>query len=129
MNKQLIELQRGSKATVVVILEEHLKQLEHALIMDANINDEYLFARPMGNPIFKEKLETISQKYNLTYFVIKNISEINEELQNRYIGLIKDREFLGYTIPNNIILMLTIKSREELRKISKEIYHFCVVAF
>lgn len=129
MNKQLIELQRGCNATCVVILEDHYKELGQVLVMDANINDENLFARSLGNPIFKEKLDTISSNSNLTYFVIKGIGEINEELQNRYVGLVKDREFGGYNLPDNVILVFTVKTREELQKISKELYHFCVVAF
>jgi len=129
MNKELIELQRGCGATCVVILEEHYKELGQILIIDANIGDEYLFARPLGNPIFREKLDTISSNGNLTYFVIRGISEINEELQNRYVGLVKDRDFNGYKLPGNIILVFTVKTREELKNISKELYHFCVVAF
>ena len=129
MNKNLIELQRGCGAACVVILEEHYKELGQVLIMNANIGDEHLFANPLGNPIFKEKLDAISSNGNLTYFVIKGISEINEELQNRYVGLVKDREFGGYNLPDNIILVFTVKTREELQKISKELYHFCVVAF
>lgn len=128
MNKELIELQRGSKATCVVILEEHCKELGQSLVMDAKINDGHLFA-PLGNPIFKEKLDTLSSNGNLTYFVIRGISEINEDMQNRYVGLVKDREFNGYNLPNNVILVFTVKTIEELQKISKELYHFCVVAF
>lgn len=129
MNKELMELQRGCSATCVVILEDHYKELGQTLVMDANIGNEHLFARPLGNPIFKEKLDTISSNNNLTYFVIRGISEINEESQNRYVGLVKDREFGGYNLPNNVILVFTVKTREELQKISKELYHFCVVAF
>ncbi|MBO5138228.1 MAG: hypothetical protein J6B89_01140 [Bacilli bacterium] len=128
MNKELIELQRGCNAVCVVILEDQIKELKNALIMDAKITDEYLFARPTGNPIFKEKLEKMSKNNNLSYFVINQITEISEELQNRYIGLIKDREFIGYNIPNNIILVLTVKTNKDLKKISKDLYHFCVVA-
>jgi len=129
MNKQLIELQRGCKAVCVVILEQHSKELDQGIIMDANMADEYLFARTLGNPIFREKLDEKANKYDLTYFVIRGISEISVEQQNRYIGLVKDREFGGYNIPNNVILVFTLKTQEELQKLSKDLYHFCVVAF
>jgi hypothetical protein len=129
MNKELIELQRGCSATCVVILEDHYKELGQVFVMDANISDENLFAKPLGNPIFKEKLDSISSNNNLMYFVIRGISEIKEELQNRYVGLVKDREFGGYSLPDNVILVFTVKTREELQKISKELYHFCVIAF
>ncbi|MGN0973676.1 MAG: hypothetical protein ACI4OT_02910 [Bacilli bacterium] len=129
MNKQLVELQRGCKATCVVILEEQCKYLEKGIAMEAKIGDDYLFARPYGNPIFREKLDRLSKEQSLVYFVINRINEINEDMQNRYIGLVKDREFGGYNLADNVIIVLTIGKKEDLKKISKELYHFCVVAF
>lgn len=129
MNKELIEIQRSCTSTAVVILEDYYKNLGRVLSMDANISDEYLFASPYGNPIFKNQLDNLSKNGELTYFVIKGISEIDEEFQNRYIGLVKDREFLGYNLPSNVIIVFTINKEEDLQKISKELYHFCTVAF
>ena len=129
MNKQLVELQRGSGATCVVILEDCYKELERGLIMEAKISDAHLFAHPYGNPIFKEKLNKISRNYDLAYFIIRGISELDIEAQNRYVGLVKDREFGGYNLPNNIVIVFTVKNAHELQKISKDLYHFCVVAF
>lgn len=129
MNKELIEIQRGCTSTAVIILDKYIKTLGYALTMDANINDEYLFARSYGNPIFKEQLDNLSKKADIVYFVIREISKIEEKLQNRYVGLVKDREFGGYTLPNNVIIVFTINQKDELKKISKELYHFCVVSF
>lgn len=126
MNKELIELQRGSNATCVVILDENSRDLGQTLIMDANIQDKYLFG---SNPIFKNKLDRLSSKGILTYFVIRGIDELSSDMQNRYIGLVKDREFNGYNIPKNVIIVFTVKTRDNLKKISKELYQFCVVAF
>ena len=129
MNKELIQLQRGCSATCVVIKEENYKELGQAVLMDARIKDEFLFASSLGNPIFREKLDSVSSNGNLTYFIIRGIDEITEDMQNRYIGLVKDREFNGYNLPNNVIIVFTVKDREGLKKISKDLYHFCVVAF
>lgn len=129
MNKELIELQKNCNATCVVIPEDKYQELGQAVIMDANISDEYLLARPYFNPIFKDKLDYISSSGNLTYFIIKRIDKLTEEMQNRYVGLVKDREFGGYHLPQNVIIVFTVKDREGLQKISKELYHFCVVAF
>lgn len=129
MNKELIELQRNCTSVAVVILEDYYKDLGRVLFMDASINDKYLFSGSLGNPIFKNQLDNLSKNGELTYFVIKGISEIDEELQNRYIGLVKDREFLGYNLPNNVIIVFTVNKKEDLQKISKDLYHFCIVAF
>lgn len=129
MNKELIEIQRGCTSTAVIILDKYIQTLEYALTMDANIGDEYLFATPFGDPIFKKQLDNLSKKANIVYFVIRGISKTDEQLQNRYIGLVKDREFSGYNLPNNVIIVFTINEKDELKKISKELYHFCVVAF
>lgn len=127
MNKVLIEMQRGCKATCVVILENDINKLGPGFIMDAKIDNNYLYKRPLGNPIFKEKIDTIEDN-NLIYFVIRGIVELDNESQNRYIGLVKDREFGGYNLPDNVIIVFTVKEKEELEKISNELYHFCVVA-
>lgn len=128
MNKELIEIQCKDNLSAIIILNEYIQELGQVLAMDASIEDEYLFANPYGNPIFKKQLDDLSQKTNIVYFVIKSITEIDEELQNKYIGLIKDREFCGYNLPYNVIIVFTINKKEELKKISKELYHFCTVA-
>ncbi len=127
MNKVLIEMQRGCKATCVVILESDISKLGPGFIMDAKTDNNYLYKRPLGNPIFKEKIDSIKDN-KLIYFVIRGISELDNETQNRYIGLVKDREFGGYNLPDNVIIVFTIKAKEDLNKISNELYHFCVVA-
>lgn len=129
MNKELIEIQKYDNSSAIIILNEYINKLGYVLAMDANIKDEYLFASPYGNPIFRNQLDDISKKSDLIYFVIRNISEIDETLQNRYIGIIKDREFLGYNLPNNVIIVFTIDKEEDLKKISKDLYHFCTVSF
>lgn len=129
MNKDLIELQRGCNATCVVIPDEYYRYLGQTLVMSANIGDEYLLASKIGNPIFKEKLDSMSSNGNITYFVIRGIDEITNDLQERYVSLVKDREFNGYNIPRNVIIVFTVNNREGLKKISEKLYHFCVVAF
>lgn len=129
MNKDLIDLQRNSKAACAIILDEFYKSIGQELVMDAKIDDVYLFAKSSTGPIFKDKLDKISSNTGLTYFVIRNIDQIDVEKQNRYISLVKDRELTGYNLPQNVIIVFTISSKESLNKISKELYHFCVVAF
>ena len=128
MKKELINLQRGNKATCAVITNSELAQLNNAVYMDAKISDSRLFGVKMGNPIFREKVDIISRNGEIGYFVLTNFDLLTEEEQNRYVGLIKDREFLGYILPNNIIIVLTVESKDTLKKITSEIYHFCVVA-
>lgn len=128
MNKDLIDLQRGSKATCVVIKKSDANKLENAIFMNSKINDSWLFGAKFGNPIFKEKIEMISKNSEIGYFVITNFNSLSVDEQNKYVPLIKDREFLGYRLPDNIIIILTIEDKEELTKISSDIYHFCVVS-
>ena len=127
MNKELIELQRGSKATCVIIKNSDLNKLENAVHMDSRINDSWLFGAKMGNPIFKEKVDIISKNGEIGYFVITNFDSLSVDEQNKYVPIIKDRELLGYTLPDNIIIVLSIENEESLKNISSEIYHFCVV--
>lgn len=128
MMKELIDLQRGSKATCALILDSEYEKLGQGVIMDANIRDSFLFASPYKLPIFKEQLEKKSSLHNLTYFIIRNIDELECDNQNKFVGLIKDREFDGYILPQNVIIVLTIQEKNNISKISSELYHFCVVA-
>ncbi len=120
INKELIELQKGCEATCVVIQNEDWKELDSKIIVNAHSSDSELLT------IFKEK---ISNKEELDYFIITEIDKLNENLQEKYYQIVKDREFGGYKLPPNMIIVLTVKDREGLKKISQELYHFCVVAF
>lgn len=129
MNKDIIEMQRNCNATCVIILDEHHQELNNSLIIDSDIEDYKLYSGLHGAPIFKEQLENISKEDEITYLVIRNLDKITEEKQNRYLGLVKDRHFQGYDLPKNIIIVLTITNKEQLNKISKDLYHYSVAAF
>lgn len=128
MKKELIQLQFGSCATCVIILDEYYKELGSTIFMEGNMSDTNLYACSYENPIFKEKLETMAKNYEQVYFVIRHIEQITEEEQNRYIALVKDREFCGFQIPINVVIVFTIEKERDIKKISKELYHFCVIA-
>lgn len=120
INKELIELQKGCLATCVVIQNEDCKELDSKIIVNAESNYNELLT------IFKENS---NNKQEINYFVISRIDKLNESLQNKYYQIVKDREFYGYKLPKDIIIVLTVKDREGLKNISKELYNFCVIAF
>ena len=127
MIKELIDLQRNSKATCAVIPTIELKKISTAITMRANVSDKFLFA---GNkPPFAEKIENKSKLSKICYFIITDIDELSIESQNRFVGLVKDREMNGYNLPDNCIIVFTVKDKASLKKISPELYHFAVVAF
>ena len=96
--------------------------------MDSRIDDSFLFGAKMGNPIIKEKIDIVSKNGDIGYFIITSFDLLSVDEQNKYISLIKDRELLGYTLPDNIIIVLTVENEEKLKEISSDIYQFCVVA-
>jgi len=128
MNKDLIELQRGCPATAVIVFKDDYKKLENTLVMKADVDDKYLFGLPCGYPVFKDKLDVLAKAGKLVYFVISGIDKISADKQNRFIGLVKDREFEGYILPKNCIIVFTTESKQMLKNISSELFHFCVVA-
>lgn len=121
INKELIELQKGCLATCAIILNEDCKELDSKIIINSASNDNELLE------IFKENI--IINKEELNYFVIAEIDKLDESLQDKYYQIVKDREFHGYKLPKDIIIVLTVRDREGLKNISQELYHFCVVAF
>ena len=120
IDKELIELQKGCEATCVVIPNEESKELDSRIIINANSSDNELLK------IFKEN---ISSKEELNYFIINGIDQLDEDTQNKYYQIVKDREFNGYKLPKDMIIVLTVRDRKSLENISQELYHFCVVAF
>lgn len=120
INKELIELQKRCLATCVVIQNEDCKELDSKIIVNAESNDSELLTKIKENSNNKEEIN---------YFVISEIDKLNEGLQNKYYQIVKDREFHGNKLPKDMIIVLTVKDREGLKKISQELYHFCVVAF
>ncbi len=55
MNKELIDLQRGSKATCVVIKNSDLNKLENSVFMDSRISDSWLFGAKMEIQYLKKR--------------------------------------------------------------------------
>ena len=129
MNKELIELQKGVSASCVVILDEDYDKLGQTVFMNAKMSDANLYGSPLGDPLFKEQIEKVASNGKTTYFVIRGIDTIPFEMQDRYISLVKNREFHGYSLPSNVIIVFIVHTKEGLKNISAYLYHFCVVAF
>ena len=125
MQKELVDLQRNSSACAIVKTSEY-KTLGNIVSIDANVSDKFLIGGEV--PPFAEKLDAVSKKAELCYFVIKDIDAVPADVQERFVGLVKDREFYGYNLPKNCIVVFTVKDKESLKKISAELYGFAAVA-
>ncbi len=119
INKELLELQKGCNATCVVIKNEDAKELETKIVINSNCNINDLLK------IFKENINN----KELNYFVIEEIDKISSNEQDKYYHIIKDREFCGYRLPEETIIVVTVENKETLKNISQNIYNLCVVAF
>ena len=120
INKELIELQKGCNSTCVIIQNEDIKELESKVLINSNCNNNELVK------IFKENLNS---NKDIDYFIIEEIDEISTNEQDKYYQIVKDREFCGYKMPKDIIIVLTVKNKENLKNILQELFHLCVVAF
>ena len=123
----LIEFQKGIRAVGVIVLNSDVKKLSNSYSIDAGVSDFDLFGVKIGHPIFKDVVEKVSKNNEISYLIISNIDKVEEEKQNRFVGLVKDREFMGYSLPDNVIIVFTVESENEIKKISGELYHFCNV--
>lgn len=127
MIKELIDLQRNSKATCAIIENKDIRKLYPGVAIKANVSDKFLFAH--SRPPFSDIIDEKSKNSEICYLVIKGIDEISIDQQNRYIGLVKDRELNRYFLPDNCVIVFTVENRNGLKKVPKELYHFAVVAF
>ena len=126
MNKKLIELQKGCNATCVVVFEKDYKKLTPTISMSADVSDKFLYGGDV--PPFAEKLNQKSAANDICYFVIKGIDKLSIEQQDRFVGLVKDRELNGYYLPKNCIIVLTVNNEKTIKNISKDLYKFAIVA-
>ena len=123
IDKELIELQKGCVATCVVIQNEDIKELKAKIVINSDISENELI------DIIKNGVVNNNNNNELNYIIISNIDNIDQISQKKYYQIVKDREFYGYQLPCEIVIVLTVSSRERLKNIAKELYKFCVVAF
>ena len=121
IKKELIELQKGCKATCVIVPTAQ-EELVAQVTISADASDSELCEAI-------KKCRANSFEDNTQYFEIKGIDEVEKDMQEKYSGFIKDRTFLTYELPHNTVIILTVESKQTLKKIIPELYRFCVIAF
>ena len=121
MNKELIELQKGCKATCVVIQNEDIQKLDSKVLISSNCEDNELLK------IFKEKISKTDERFE--FLVIEKIDKIELDKQDRFYQIVKDREFNGILLPEDVVIVLTVENKDKLKNISSELHNLCVVAF
>ena len=121
MNIDLIELQKGCKATCVVIQNEDIQKLDSKVLISSNCEDNELLK------IFKEKISKTDERFE--FLVIEKIDEIELDKQDRFYQIVKDREFNGILLPEDVVIVLTVENKDKLKNISSDLYNLCVVAF
>jgi len=114
INMDLIELQKGCKATCVVIQNDNIEELESKIVLDSNCTDVELYKS------FDEECK---------FWVIKGIDSIDANKQDRFYQIVKDREFNGKILKDEVIIVLTVEGKDKLKNILPELYNLCVVAF
>ncbi len=121
MNKELIELQKGCVATCAIIPNEEIDELNSKVIIQANASNEELMTAIMGC--------NCNNGEEVNHLVIKGIDNIPEDSQEKFYQIVKDREFNGCKLKEEIIIVLTVEGKDNLKKISDGLYNLCVVAF
>lgn len=121
INKELIELQKGCKATCVVIQNEDMQKLDSKVLISSNCEHNELLK------IFKEKISKTDERFE--FLVIEKIDEIELDKQDRFYQIVKDREFNGILLPEDVVIVLTVENKDKLKNISSDLYNLCVVAF
>ena len=125
LNINLLRIQRGVKANAVIVLNEDIEELKPNYNIESSVEDRELYGIDNGKPIFEEDIGKIAVNNEIGYLIISDIDKEEKEKQNRVIGLVKDREIMGYKLPDNIILVFTVENENDIRKISGELYRFC----
>lgn len=121
MNIDLIELQKGCKATCAVIQNEDIEKLNSKILINSNCEDNELLK------IFKERISKADEKFE--FLVIEEIDKLELDKQDKFYQIVKDREFNGILLPEDVVIVLTVENKDRLKNISSELHNLCVVAF
>ena len=121
INRELVELQKGCKGVCAIIETTDIKELSSNIVIKSNCEDTEIFKT------FKEKISKADNKFN--YLVIEDIDKLETYKQNRIYQIVKDREYNGISLPEDVIIVLTVENKEGLKNILSELYHLCVVVF
>lgn len=127
MNKDLVNLLRNCPSSAILVNDDEYTELNCVLSMQANLAKKSCFFGKNG-PIFKEKLENLSKKQKIVYFVVRNIDTTDFGVQQIFEGIVKDRVCANFVIPQNVIILFTVRDKQNLSKISTTLLHFCTVA-
>ena len=127
MNRDIIELQKGVKATAVLIEDNDLLQINNSIVLTPTSTDLKLFQSKTIKNMIENKL-ILKSKEDICYLAIRNISSLSSALQGEIEGLIKDRVLSGIELPSNCVIILTIKDKSEINGISQGLYRFLVEA-
>lgn len=121
MNIDLIELQKGCKATCAVIQNEDIEKLDSKILINSNCEDNEVLK------IFKERISKADEKFE--FLVIEEIDKLELDKQDKFYQIVKDREFNGILLPEDVVIVLTVENKDRLKNISSELHNLCVVAF
>ncbi len=121
MNIDLIELQKGCKATCAIIQNEDIEKLNSKILINSKCKDNELLK------IFKEKISKADEKFE--FLVIEEIDKLELDKQDKFYQIVKDREFNGILLPEDVVIVLTVENKDRLKNISSELHNLCVVAF
>lgn len=124
MQKELVDVHRNSKAVCVAVVGDSYKDLVPAVAFSASVGDNFLFANE--EPKFAKNLREKSKMADICYLTIKDIDKVDTDCQQRYVGLVKDREIGTYKLPDNCIIVLTVENEACLQKIATDLYKFTI---
>ena len=121
INIDLIELQKGCKATCAVIQNEDIEKLGSKIVVNSNCEDSELLKKK------KKKISKANEKFEI--LVIEEVDKLEIDKQDKFYQIVKDREFNGILLPEDVVIVLTVENKDKLKNISSELYNLCVVAF
>ena len=117
MDKFIVSSAKSHAYLGIVLLNSEYRELDCILEMKADIKTESILRGNYGETIFSEKLNELSSQNDVVYFVISNIDKVSDEIQRRFVGLVKDRSYRGYHLPENVVVVFTVEDKNDLSNI------------
>ncbi len=126
MDKSLLECVKNMRSACAIIKTSDATKLNHALAINANVSDNFLYAQTP--PPFAAKIDEKSKKSETCYLIVADIDKLSLDDQNRYAHLVKSRKIFGYTLPQNCVIIFTVKNKDSVNKLSPDILQLSIVS-
>ena len=127
--KKMMTILENNKKWPIIIAGISGNSLPNAIMLPATISSDQLDIVPdeegMNYPTWIMQMMIFSRKSDKVYLVIDGLDDIDFDEQEKFYGILKHKSINGYKFPDNVQIIIAIKSGN-ISRISDKIATLCI---